>query len=177
MPSCISLLVLLYTAIYSFITTFLFIQSLQKIRLAKHIHSLGDLLHVDAIQQLEVALVGSPAATLLDVLLMNTQHQAALLQSNTVPPQPLAASSILFSHPSVPIAGMMDTVGLADAKATSSKIPAPKPSTEAETMSSKCWHIILTPIAPTTLRFSSLPPQLPIVVVPELAIPVSALPM
>ena len=78
-PSCISLLVLLYTAIYSFITTFLFIQALKKIRLANQLHSLAELLHADAIQQLEVALLGSLAATLLHVLLMSMQHQAAPL--------------------------------------------------------------------------------------------------
>ena len=70
-PYCISPLVLLCTAIHSFITTFLFTQALQKIRLANHIHSLAELLHADAIQQLELALLGSLAAKLLDVLLMN----------------------------------------------------------------------------------------------------------
>ena len=67
--SCISLLVLLCTVIHSFITTFLFTQALQKIRLANHIHSLVEL-HAcaDAIQQLEVALLGSPTTKLLDVL-------------------------------------------------------------------------------------------------------------
>ena len=70
---------LLCTAIHSFITTFLFTQALQKIRLANHICSLAQLLHADAIQQLEVALLGSPAAKLLDVLLMSMQHQAAPL--------------------------------------------------------------------------------------------------
>ena len=78
-PSCISLVVLLCTVIHSFITTFLFIQALQKIRLANHIYSLAELLHVDTIQQLEVALLGSLAEKLLDVLLMSMQHLAAPL--------------------------------------------------------------------------------------------------
>ena len=116
-PSCISLLVLLCAAIHSFITAFLFTQGLQKIRIANHIHSLAELLHADAIQQLEVALQGSPATKLLNVLSMSTQHQAAPLQSTTVPPHPLAASSISPSPPSVPIMGVTDTAGPTDAKA------------------------------------------------------------
>ena len=68
MPSGILLLVLLCAAIHSFITAFVCIQALQKIRLTNHICSLAELLHADAIQQLELALLGSPVAKLLDVL-------------------------------------------------------------------------------------------------------------
>ena len=175
-PSCISLLVLLCTAIHSFITAFHFTQALQKIRLANHICSLVELLHTDVIQQLEVALLGSLAAKLLDVLLMSMQHQTAPLQSTTVPPCPLATSSISPSLPSVAIMGAMDKAGLADARATLSEIPAPKPSTETEAMPSKCQHIIPMPISPTTSRSSSLLSQLPILVVPKLVIPAYALP-
>ena len=131
---------------------------------------------MDAIQQLEVAFLGSLAATLLEVLLMSMLHQAAPLQSTTVPPHLPATSSISSSPPSIPITGMTDTVGLADAKATLSEIPAPKPSTETEVMSSKHHHIIPMPITPTTSRSGSLPSQLPIVVVSELAIPAPTLP-
>ena len=41
-PSCISLLVFLCTAIHLFISAFIFTQALQKIRLANHIHSLAE---------------------------------------------------------------------------------------------------------------------------------------
>ena len=149
-PSCISLMVLLCTATHSFITAFLFTYTLQKIGIANHICSLAELMHVDAIQQLEVALLGSLAANLLNVLSMSKQHQATPLQSTTVPPHPLAASSISPSSPSVPIVGVTDTAGLADVRATMNEIPGPKTSTETEAMPSKCWHMILMPIAPTT---------------------------
>ena len=43
-------------------------QTLQKIHLVSHIWSMADLLHVNAIQQLEVALLGSPAAQVIDLL-------------------------------------------------------------------------------------------------------------
>ena len=42
--------------------------ALQKICLARHIKSMADLLHADAVQQLEVALLGSPAAQIIDLL-------------------------------------------------------------------------------------------------------------
>ena len=61
-PPIILLLVFLDITIYSLITAFVFTQALQKIRLANHIHSLAELLHADAIQQLELALLGSPVA-------------------------------------------------------------------------------------------------------------------
>ena len=128
------------------ITAFLFTQALQKIRLANHIHSIVELLHVDAIQQLEVALLGSMAAKLLDVLLMSMQHQAVSLQSTTVPPHPPAGSSIWPLSPSVPITNVMDTAGPADVRATLSQIPASKPSTETEVTPSKHQCIIPMPI-------------------------------
>ena len=44
-----------------------------EIHLANHIHSLVELLHADVIQQLEIALLGSPVAKILDVLTMATK--------------------------------------------------------------------------------------------------------
>ena len=76
-PPSISILVLLGITTYSLITVFIFNQALQKIRLANHICSLAELLHANAIQQLELALLGSHAARLLDLLAMGTQHQTA----------------------------------------------------------------------------------------------------
>ena len=62
--------------ISSFITAFLCShQALQKIHLANHIQSLAELIHADAVQQLEVALLGTPAAKILDMLLMATTLQ------------------------------------------------------------------------------------------------------
>ena len=40
------------------------LQALQKIHLGSHIRHMADLLHVDAIQQLEVALLGTPVVQL-----------------------------------------------------------------------------------------------------------------
>ena len=45
-----------------------YFQALQKICLANHICSMVDLLHADAMQQIEVALLGSPVAGNIDLL-------------------------------------------------------------------------------------------------------------
>ena len=107
-PSGILLLVLLCPAIHSFITTFVCIQALQKIRLANHICSLAELLHADVMQQLELALLGSPTSKLLDILSMNLQHQAAPQQSFSTPFCPSTTSSTPSSPPSVPITCITD---------------------------------------------------------------------
>ena len=57
----------------------------RKSHLANHICCIAELLHADAMQQIEVALLGSPAAKLLDILSTSmqskpsVQHQAAPL--------------------------------------------------------------------------------------------------
>ena len=61
----------------------LLFQALRKICLANHICSIAELLPSDVMQQMEVVLLGLPAAKLLDILSMSmqskpsTQHQAA----------------------------------------------------------------------------------------------------
>ena len=46
----------------------LVMETLQKICLASHIRHMADLLHTDAIQQLEVALLGMPTSQVIEVL-------------------------------------------------------------------------------------------------------------
>ena len=50
------------------LNSLLHFQALQKICLRSHIRSMADLLHANVIQQLEVALLGSPAAQVLELL-------------------------------------------------------------------------------------------------------------
>ena len=121
-PSLILLVVLLGITIYSLFPAFVFTQALQKIRLANHIHSLAELLYANAMQQLELALLDSPAARLLDVLAMGIQHQTTSSHSTSVPLCPSATSSTPSSLPSVPITGITDTEGPAEAKSSTTKI-------------------------------------------------------
>ena len=134
-PSSILFLVLLVITIYSLITAFVFTQALQKIRLVNHIHSLAELHHADAMQQLELALLGSPVARLLDVLAMGTQHQTTSLHSTSVPLHPSTTLSTPSSPPSVPIAGITDTEGPVEAKASTSKISPLTTSADIEAAS------------------------------------------
>ena len=66
--------------------------------------------------------------------------------------------------------------GLVETQASTSKILPPKTSSEIEATSPKCSHIIPLPISPPTSGYISLPPQLPVVVIPELAVPAHTLP-
>ena len=141
-----------------------------------HIHSLVELLHSDVIQQLELALLGTPVAKLLDVLGMDTQHQKASSHPPSVPPSPSTTSSMPSSPPSVPIAGKTDMEGPVEAKASTIKISPPTTSADIEAASPNGHQIIPVPIPTTTSRSSSLPSKLPVIVVPELAVPVHALP-
>ena len=123
-----------------------------------HICSIAELLHSNAMQQMEVALLGLEAAKLLDILLMSmqstpsTQHQATLLQPQTVHYHPLATTSISSSPPTIPIVGVMDTKGPTDATAISSGVQTPTSPAQKEPMTSKCQCIILMPIPPHNFK-------------------------
>ena len=86
-----------------------YLQALQKIWLASHIRCIADLLHANAIQQLEVALLGTPAAQVIDLL------TGALAPSSSVaaPAQP-HPRTFMSSPPappltSVPVMGVSTT--------------------------------------------------------------------
>ena len=121
-------------------------------------------------QQLELALLGSPAARLLDVLAVGTQHLTASSHSTSMSLHPSTTLSTPSSPPSVPITGITDTEGPVEAKASTSKISPPTTSAGIEAASPKCSQIVPVPIPTATSRSSSLPSKLPVVVVPELAV-------
>ena len=79
----------------------LFLQVLQKICLANHIHRVVELLYSDAMQQMKVALLGSPAAKLLYIMWMSmqstpsTQHQATPHQPQTDTKGPIDVTATL----------------------------------------------------------------------------------
>ena len=66
----------------------IFFQALQKIQLVNQIKSMAELIHADAIQQLEVALLGSPAAQILNLLAKGVMQSASTSQRHALhPPQ------------------------------------------------------------------------------------------
>ena len=162
-PSLILLLVILDITIYSLFSAFVLTQALQKIRLVNHNHSLAELLHADIMQQLELALLGSPVARLLDVLLMGIQQQIMSSCSTAVPLHPSTTLSTSSSLPSVPIMGITNTESPAEAKASTIKVLPPTMSTDVEAVSPKCYWIIPVPIPTPASKSSCLPSKLPVV--------------
>ena len=174
-PSSILFLILLVIVIYSLLTITVFNQALQKIRLASHICRLAELLHANAMQQLELALLGSPAAKVLDVLAMATQSHTSACPSS-MPLHLATASSVPVSAPSVPIIEVTETVETMEVKASTSKMSPLTTSADIEIAPCKCHRIIAMLIPATTSRTSSSPSKLPLVVLSELSVPVHTLP-
>ena len=128
-------------------------------------------------QQLELALLGSPMAKILDVLVMATQSHTtfACPSSIPLPSHSTTASYALIPTPSVPIHDVTETAEPMEIKASTSKMPPPTTLVSIEISSSKCCRIIPMPIPAITSRASSSPSKLPLVVVPKLAVLVHAL--
>ena len=150
---------------------------MQKICLAYHIQNLAELLHADAIQQLEVVLLGTPAAKVLDVLSLATFSQQAYtsFSSKSFPATtPASTSSTIVAPPQVPIAGVTQVPASEKLPSTEMAVSDSKASTSSgpEVTPSKCYKIMPTPIP---VKCSSIP-NLPTIVVPELAVPTHALP-
>ena len=76
----------------------IFFQALQKICLEDHIKRMPELLHANAIQQLEVALPGSPAAQILDLLASGMRQPASTSQGSVILP-PKAYTSTPMAPP------------------------------------------------------------------------------
>ena len=87
-----------------------FFQALQKIWLANHIKSMADLLHADMTQQLEGALLGSPAAQLLNLLVTGVMQPASASQRQVIyPPQACTATLMRPAPFSIPIVDITDS--------------------------------------------------------------------
>ena len=74
--------------------------------LVNHIHRMADLLHMDVVQQLEVALLGSPASRLVDILMKRLKPASLLMRPNVQPPQ------VYMSSPPAPAPQMIPIVGV-----------------------------------------------------------------
>ena len=157
--------------------------ALQKIQLASHIRCMADLLHVVAIQQLEVAVLGSPTAQVVNLLahgLVPSSIVAALAQPCT---RAYTSTPLVPPPPSVPIVGVTTTSLELAIVSTSGgdKLAPPKSKLPISDISDDLPHHHITP---TPIDLSSLVSTtssasdavLPVVVVSELAIPAEAYP-
>ena len=140
-----------------------------------HIYSLAELLHADAMQQLELALLGSPTAKVLDVLPMATQSHTTFAHPSSMPLHLTTVSSALIPTPSAPIPWVTEMVEPIEVKASTSKTSPPTTLVDIKSVPSKHCRTTPMPIPVTTSRASSSPSKLPLVVVAKLAVPVHAL--
>ena len=128
-------------------------------------------------QQLELALLGSSIAKVLDVLVMATQSHTTFACPSSMSLHLTTASSVPIPTPSVPILGVTEMAEPMEVKASTSKMSPPtRSSVSIEIAPSKHCRSIPMPIPATTSRASSSPSKLPLVVVPKLVVPVHALP-
>ena len=155
-------------SVYHFNLTFsIFLKALQKIRLADYIHHVANLLHLDAGQQLEVALLGSPASNLIDIL-------AARL----LPPTVSTILTVQTPHISTdtqmaPPPTSIPKLGLTSSPSTSSPsiLKPAEPPTKHHCMFPTSSPLPATPPSPGPLVNPFL-----MVVVAELAIPLDVMP-
>ena len=159
------------SSLLSYIFHHLIFQALQEICLANHIKSMADLLHVDAVQQLEVALLGSPAADVVGLLSAGLEKTNPILQ--TMQPHPQTYTST----PPAPIPMVVPVLGLSTVSTPGiEKTEKTTKSRDVPVITPK-YHCI-TPMLDTFSTISSsssLPSKsasYPVVVITELAIPV-----
>ena len=127
-------------------------------------------------QQLELALLGSPAAKVLDVLAMATQSHTTFTCPSSMSLYLTTASSVLIPAPSVPILGVTEMAEPMEVKASTSKTSPPTTLASIQIAPSKHCRITPMPILVTTSRAHSSPSKLPLVPVPKLVVPVHTLP-
>ena len=159
------------------------LQALQKICLANHIRWMADLLHANAVQQLEVVLLGPPASEVIDFLSGGLAQATSSTLAAAVQPYQHAYTS---TPPALPPTSVL-VVGISTSS-TSSHIPVVPPveltSNDDETTPPKAkiskisddfkCHCIAPMLISPSLSISSI--SLPVVVVPELAISAEAYP-
>ena len=155
--------------------------------MANHIQSLTELLHANALQQLEVMLLGSPVAHLINILSAGLKSTAATLQPHVVH-HPCSFTTTLMSAPPsmVVIVGVIDVHVTSGTMTTSSGSKGTTLPLYNETTLLKCHQFFPTPILQPAMIPRPLSPlctlplgistPLPKVVVRELAIPSHAQP-
>ena len=161
----------------------IFFQALEKIHLTNHIKSMAELLHAEVIQQLEVALLGSPAAHVIDLLSAGWM-QMTLASKGTVicPLQAYTTTPVALSPPAILIVGVTSSLPVESVPVDESEamVSDPQEVTPSIVIPKCCW-ISLTPIqSPKSPKPSSGPSTksatYPILVVPKLTIPAEAHP-
>ena len=151
---------------------------------------MADLLHPDAVQQMEIVLMGSPMAQVVDLLSEGITQAQASTSTPAIQPCPrlFTATPPAPSPSSVPLAGISSSSQEPSITSTSEMVAECDKSSLPETQVAKTstdsppQHIIMTLVksssllGTTSLSASPSVSTLPVVVVPELAISVEAYP-
>ena len=163
----------------------LIFQALQKICLASHIRRMADLLHADALQQLEVALLGSPAANVINLLVGGWEQTRPVLMAAQPHPQAYTSTPPAPAPKVVPMLGISSPITTASTP-SEEKLPPTTESQDVSVVIPKWCHFTPSPfissdspLPPTSSPSSSLPSKsvsYPVIVIPELAIPAEAYP-
>ena len=156
------------------------LEALQKIHLANHIRWMADLLYTNAVHQLEVALLGSPASEVMDLLssvLVQTTSSTIAASSQphvcpytSTPPAPPSTSVLVVG---VSTSSHIPAVPPLESTSNDDEATLPKAMISKISDDSKCHCItpMLISLLPSTSSIS-----LPVVVVAKLAIPAEAYP-
>ena len=89
----------------------IFFQVLQKIHLINHMKSMAELLHADVIQQLEVALLGSPVTHVIGLLVAGGMQPTQASKGNVIlPPKAYTSTLMAPPPPAVSIVGITSSL-------------------------------------------------------------------
>ena len=143
---------------------------------------MAELLHADAIQQLEVALLGSPAAQILDQLAAGVRQLASASQGSVILPPKVFTSTPMAPPPStIPIVCITSPFPIASVSSGGSKVTA----SDSQEVQKHCCIVPTSIQTPESTSLPSSPPSpgpsnkstsYPTLIVPELAIPTEAHP-
>ena len=139
---------------------------------------MADLLHADTVQQLDVTLLGSPAADVVELLSAGLEQTRPILQTMQPHPQTYTSTPLVPIPMAVPILGL-STI-------STSSVDRTTESQDVPVMTLKHHHLTPMPItssAPplpsTSSPSSSLPSKsasYPVIIIPKMVIPVEAYP-
>ena len=148
---------------------------------------MADLIHADAIQHLEVALVGSPAVEVVDLLSSGLSQSRPVTVTMTAQPHPCTYTSTPPAPPtaSVPVVGVFECSPIPAMATIESNSDEKIPTTPLKTKVSNiyvpvskchCVSPTLISLSVSTMSSTSSITSFPVVVVPELVIPAEAYP-
>ena len=132
------------------------------------------MLHADAMQQLEVALLGTPAAKVMDIITMATSSSQVCPSVPSRPSiTPAVKASTTLAPPQVPIAGVTPSTEKLPA---AEEVGASTSTTDLGSTPAKWCKITPMPLSAKGSHAGSKSTKFPLIIVPELAVLTHTLP-